>query len=180
MTSAVRTRRRRVWAAPGPSGESGPAEGWTPVTERLAAGVASASAVAGIIHLVVTPEHLDEHLVFGAFFSIVGALQLIWARAFARTSSRMISLVGIVGSAAIVAIWALSRTIGLPVGPEHLQPETPGILDLAATAAEIVVVVGAWLLLSVERSRSELAPTHRPTSTNSTDVVPERPAGPCP
>ena len=55
--------------------------------------------------------------------------------------------VGMVANGAMVAVWAVSRTTGLPVGPDPWMPEALGALDLLATGLEIVLIaVGAWAL----------------------------------
>lgn len=44
--------------------------------------------------------------------------------------------------------WLVTRTVGLPFGPERLEAEAVGVKDVMATAEEllIVVLVGALLL----------------------------------
>jgi hypothetical protein len=39
-----------------------------------------------------------------------------------------------------VAVWLLSRTVGLPLGPTPWEPEGIGILDVLATVFEIAVI----------------------------------------
>ena len=52
-----------------------------------------------------------------------------------------------VANGAMVEVWAVSRTTGLPVGPDPWMPEALGALDLLATGLEIVLIaVGAWAL----------------------------------
>lgn len=54
---------------------------------------------------------------------------------------------GIVANGAMVAIWTVSRTTGLPVGPDPWMPEALGALDLLATGLEMVLIaVGAGAL----------------------------------
>jgi hypothetical protein len=49
-------------------------------------------------------------------------------------------------NAAILLIWALSRTAGLPVGPRPWTPEAPGELDVAAAGSEGVVAAASLVL----------------------------------
>jgi hypothetical protein len=60
----------------------------------------------------------------------------------------------IVANGAMVAIWAISRTTGLPVGPDPWMPEPLGALDLLATGLEVVLIaVGAWALSATNADR---------------------------
>jgi hypothetical protein len=52
-----------------------------------------------------------------------------------------------VGNAGVVAAWALSRTAGLPAGPDAWTAEPVTPLDGAATAFELAVVAASTVLL---------------------------------
>lgn len=115
---------------------------------------AFASAAAAGIHLAVAPEHFHEWWGFGAFFAISGVAQLTWA---ALPSS---PLIGIAGNAALVVLWTLSRTRGLPFGPDAGTPEAIGPVDLAAVVLELAAVAA----LAVNRlgARGEWPSFHQP------------------
>jgi hypothetical protein len=108
--------------------------------------VAALSVYAGLIHLWVVPSHLREWWGFGAFFLAIGVAQVAFAPVLWRFPSTATALAGIVGNVAVVLVYILSRTNGVPVGPVHSSHrlETAGPLDLTATALEVVV---AGLLL---------------------------------
>ncbi|GAA4413289.1 hypothetical protein GCM10023168_36030 [Fodinibacter luteus] len=108
---------------------------------------ALASVLAGGIHLAVTPEHLEEWWVYGAFFVVVGCFQLALAALVLRRPTWPVALTGIVVNLSVVLVWVVSRTTGLPVEPpeditSHVWSHTEGVgpADLAATGAELVVV----------------------------------------
>jgi hypothetical protein len=64
--------------------------------------------------------------------------------------SRPVIWFGVVGNAAIVVLWIVTRTFGTLVGPEPTTPEPIGVADSVATAFEVVIVVaGTWLAWSV-------------------------------
>jgi hypothetical protein len=102
---------------------------------------AALSIAAGVIHAVVVPEHLEEWWVFGAFFIITAVFQLAWAAVMALRPSAIVYTTGGLVNGAIIAVWALSRTIGLPIGPEAWMPEPASTLDVAATLTELLLVV---------------------------------------
>jgi hypothetical protein len=47
--------------------------------------------------------------------------------------------------AILSTIWALSRTIGLPIGPEAWMPEPVSTVDVTATLMELLLVVSVVL-----------------------------------
>ena len=102
---------------------------------------AAATAGAGVIHLSVIQEHLEEFWLFGVFFVASGIIQLAWAVAILVRPSRPLLLVGVVGNALIAAVWLMSRTVGLPLGPEVWTPEEAGSIDLAATGLQIAAIL---------------------------------------
>jgi len=121
----------------------------------LAAGL---SAIAGIVHLVVSPQYLDLWWGYGFFFICAGVAQIAYALAIfvrplmaesaepfddARSSAmRKVYLAGAAGNAAIIALYIITRTVGIPlVGPAAniVEPVTP--VSLMTTAAELILVV---------------------------------------
>ncbi|MEW5987319.1 MAG: hypothetical protein AB1791_11835 [Chloroflexota bacterium] len=81
----------------------GPVKAWL----YRAAGL---SAVAGLLHLVVTPEHFTEWFGYGLFFLMVAVLQLLYAALLlARKANRGLLLAGVVGHVVIISLtWPLA------------------------------------------------------------------------
>jgi len=121
--------------------------------DGLMAAVALCSAGAGAVHALVTPEHFQEHAAFGLFFLGVTLWQMAVVVAALHRPSRALWTSTAVGTVAVLAIWAASRTTGLPFGPEAWMPEPTGFLDLACGAYE-VAVVAACLRLALEPALS--------------------------
>jgi hypothetical protein len=59
--------------------------------------------------------------------------------------SRPLITAALVGSGLVIVLWLISRLVGVPIGPDHGATEPFGILDVLASAAE-VVTVGAGIL----------------------------------
>jgi hypothetical protein len=115
-----------------------------PVPLALASAAATGSA---LVHFAVAPEHFAEWWGFGLFFVLCAEVQLGWALLLGRAGGNRILAVGLVGSLFLVAVWALSRTSGMPFGPEPGVPEEIGVPDLASVALELVTVGAcAWAL----------------------------------
>lgn len=98
--------------------------------KKSVAVAAVATAAAAGIHFAVAPEHFHEWWGFGAFFVGCGVAQLAWASVPRST------LIGIGGNAALIALWALSRTTGLPFGPGAGTREAIGPVDAATVLLE--------------------------------------------
>jgi hypothetical protein len=110
-----------------------------------AAAVAALLAGAGAIHLAVAPEHAGEFLPFGVAFYAMAAAQVAAAAAFVTgVRSPALGRAAVVLSLAIAALWVISRTVGLPIGPEPWHPEAVGAEDSLCTALEL----GATALLT--------------------------------
>ncbi len=112
------------------------AEGSHPL--RLVAGF---TVAAGVIHAVAMVEHFGEHPVYGVFFAVVAVWQLAWGTmVYRRPEARRSLTAAAIANLAVVAIWAVSRTTGLPLGPEAGRPEVPGVIDILATLDEVAIV----------------------------------------
>ncbi len=96
---------------------------------------------AAAIHLVVAPPHLRESLPFGVFFLSVGCAEAISAIQLAVRPTRRLALAMAAGSAALVGVWVVSRTVGLPIGPTPGKPEEIGLTDVICSLLEILSVV---------------------------------------
>lgn len=118
--------------------------------------VASLSAVAAGIHAWVVPEHYEEYALFGVFFGAIGFAQAGWTAAVLRRPTPLLHVVGIALSAGLLALWALSRTAGVPIGPEAWEAEPAEVLDVAAGVAELGIILVATMSLTTPRRSAYL------------------------
>jgi hypothetical protein len=117
------------------------------------------SLAAAGIHFGVMADHFDEYFVFGLFFSVVAWLQALWAIGMAVDPGRLLLAAGLVGNLGVAVIWTISRTIGLPIGPDAGTAEAVGFADVLSTSLELLIVAGCALLL-VSRRQKELPAGH--------------------
>jgi hypothetical protein len=110
---------------------------------------AALSLAAALIHLWVVPEHLREWWGHGAFFLALALAQGLGAALLLRwPDEQPLFLAGIFGNLAVIALYVVSRTAGVPFGPHAgMAEEMAGVLGLGATAAELGIVVALVTLL---------------------------------
>ena len=104
---------------------------------------------AGAIHLAAAAEHSGEHPAHAVLLLLVASTQVLWGVVLQRSPSRRLLRAGAIVSLALVALWTLSRTSGIPIGAAAWRPESVGLLDSVATAdaAALAVLAGLGLRL---------------------------------
>ena len=132
-----------------------------PVGRRRAASVPHAillacalALLAALIHVQAALDHFDEYVPYAVGFIVLAAGQAGWAAATYRTASRGLLRAGVAVGAGVVLVWLLSRTTGLPVGPQPGAAEPVGLLDLVATLDELAVMALAVAGVARTRCRS--------------------------
>ena len=138
---AARTRSRAC-ASPAPGGELSP-------RMKLLIGL---SAVAGIIHARAMIDHMSHYWLFGVFFGVLTYAQVLLAVQLYRKPDDLRWLMpAAIGSLAVVGIWLVSRSVGLPIGPWAGRPEPFGISDIAASADELLFAAVAFAMVRPDR-----------------------------
>jgi hypothetical protein len=115
---------------------------------ELSIAAALLSAGAAAIHASVAVPHFDESALYGLLFVATVLLQAGWAALVLAAPSVRLLVAGVVVNAGVIGAWAVSRTLGLPNGPEPWTAEPVAPLDLAATSFELGIVVCGVLLLA--------------------------------
>jgi FtsP/CotA-like multicopper oxidase with cupredoxin domain len=102
---------------------------------------------AAAIHFAVAPDHLAEYPLYGIFFILLAVAQVGLVVAVLAVPSRRLFAGAAAGTLAIVGLWLVSRTVGLPLAPVPWHPEAIGVPDVATTLMEGVSAVLFLLLL---------------------------------
>ena len=105
------------------------------------------SAAAGAIHLSVAAPHFDYFWLHGTFFVALGLAQVAWAGLVLAAPTKLVYAAGALGNGLIIGTWVLSRTAGVPFGPEPWVPEHIGVIDAMATAFEVLIVGAVFFRL---------------------------------
>lgn len=104
------------------------------------------------IHFGMMGEHAGISWTHGIFFAAVAWLQLVLAVAIVWRPSRRVVGAVIVGNVGVLAVWVLSRTVGLAIGGDG-TPEAWGTIDVVCAAFEGLAVVASLGVLSRLASR---------------------------
>jgi hypothetical protein len=121
---------------------------------RLAVVIAAAaSALAGLIHIVAASNHEgDATLVW--MFGLAAAAQMGWSVVVVRSQSRATLVAGVVINGGALIVWALSRTVGVPLVDALADPEPVSSPDLsAAVFAALSAGAAAVMLLRPNTGR---------------------------
>lgn len=112
------------------------------------------SVLAGLIHVAVAPEHFEEWIGYGVFFVVASAAQ--WLFPFlllAYGPKGELLWTGIIGNSLIIALWLMTRTIGIPFfGPEAGEVEPVGAVDTIAKVTELALIACLVMMLRLQRS----------------------------
>jgi hypothetical protein len=132
--------------APQPIEEAAPAPEAAPASrpERLL--LSALLAGAALIHAAMAPSHLGEAAVEGAGFVVAAWVQILLAVAVLVRPTRRVLVAVVVSSAALIAVWAVSRTAGLPFGAHAGHAESVSIVDGACVALEVAALLLAGAL----------------------------------
>ncbi len=110
----------------------------------------------GLIHAYYVPDHLDEWIGYGVFFIVASACQLRFAIFLVeahRPIHREVLWAGLLGNLAIITMWVVTRTIGVPIGPLEGEIVEIGVPDLTSIIAELSVIVCLVVLLRMKAER---------------------------
>ena len=137
----------------GPGGAS-PRRTMRPLARVAAPLLAALSGGAAAIHLTVVPEHLSESRRMGIFFLTVAWAQAAWALAIVlRPPTRRALTIGALLNGAVLAVWVMHHTVGIPFGlaGDHRHPVAANDVTCAILEALLVAAVVAIFALGPNR-----------------------------
>jgi len=117
----------------------------TPATVLVT--MATLSAAAGVVHLVMVPSHMEEFAAEGIAFAVAGWLQLLVAFYLWTQPSRALLGFTALLNVAFIGAWAVSRTAGLPVGPRSGIAEDASLVDLTVVGLQAALILLAVAVL---------------------------------
>jgi hypothetical protein len=114
-----------------------------PKSNTLSRIPALAIALAGAIHLGLTPQHFAHAPAHGIFFAAAGIAELAWAALFLRRPTKQVYYAGLALAGGLVALWALTRVLPAPF---HGTAEP---IDLGGIVCKISELAGLGALLMI-------------------------------
>lgn len=95
---------------------------------------------AGIIHIVITPQHWAHAPAHGLLFLVVGIAEILWSIAAWRRPSPSVYRMGMLLAGWLIILWAITRVLPAPFGhgPEPIEPF--GIVCKLAEGLGVVVI----------------------------------------
>jgi hypothetical protein len=115
---------------------------------------AGLSLAAAWVHFSYTASHWRDWWAYGLFFLGTGVFQALCVPALVRWPRHAwVALAVIAGNVAIVGMYVLTRTAGVPLGPHEGVVEEAGAIDLGVTAAEVAIIVALVRGLAGRRRR---------------------------
>ena len=108
---------------------------------------AALSVASAAIHVGYAPHHLQGDWAHGWFFLLIAAAQLGFAFLVVTRPSRLLWVLAALLNVGIIGTWVVSRTAGLPFGPEALRNEAVGTADVVSTILEAAVILLALIAL---------------------------------
>jgi len=110
---------------------------------------AAATAIAGILHLILAPNMLNFNLNGAVLFFAGGAAQVFWALPMARRWGKAWYAVGICGTVVLMAIWIITRFPGNPI-----TGRGGGVNEMAAAVEAMQgIFIGVTVAILVIESR---------------------------
>ena len=110
-----------------------------PRPDRLVLLMAAAALGSLAVHVAVVREHFAESALLGWFFVLLSGLQLGYVLVLIAAPVRRVVVGGVLGHLAVIALWAWTRSVGVPFGQGGV--EAIGSADLLATALEALCVL---------------------------------------
>jgi hypothetical protein len=127
--------------------------GVAPYSERetVLVMVAALAVIGALIHIGAAVDHWAEYHLYTVVFAAIATLQVLWAVLILRGASDRILVAGCVLQLGTAALWAVSRTVGVPLAPTAWVPEEVGLPDLMETLGELATVAAVASVLLAGR-----------------------------
>ena len=108
---------------------------------------AAATAIAGILHIILASNSMNFNPMVGVFFLISGIVQLFWAYPTVRRWGIIWYYVGIGGTVLLIILWAIARLPSIISGDRFPL----NVMDVSIVFFQIVYVGTATIIVAKTR-----------------------------
>ena len=102
-----------------------------------------AIAAAGVIHLILAPQHYAHAPAHGIFFALAGVAEIAWAILFLRYPAQPMYYSGLALAGGLVVLWIITRYMPAPFGHEV------GLIDMGGIACKLSELAGIVALVAI-------------------------------
>jgi hypothetical protein len=102
------------------------------------------TVLAGIIHLLLVPRHMEHAPAHGLFFLLVGLMQIIWGVMIWRQPSLQLYYIGAIMAGWLLILYGVTRLLPAPFshGPEAIET-----IDIVCKFCEGVGMISLLILI---------------------------------
>ncbi|MDP1849794.1 MAG: hypothetical protein Q8K79_18555 [Solirubrobacteraceae bacterium] len=113
------------------------------------------SAMTGLIHAKALLDHASHYWLYGVFFGVLAYAQVFWAfLVYRRPDERRWLMPAAIVSLAVVGLWIVTRSVGVPFGPWAGRPEPFAVTDITASLNELIL---AGVIVAMLRPEGRVA-----------------------
>jgi hypothetical protein len=114
------------------------------LTRSLVIGSAIMTILAGLIHLVLVPGHVEHAPAHGLFFLLVGLAQIVWGIMVWRQPTLKLYYIGAVMAGWLIVLYGVTRWLPAPFshGPEGIET-----IDLVCKLCEGLGMISLLVLI---------------------------------
>ncbi|MEO9294413.1 MAG: hypothetical protein ABI347_02305 [Nitrososphaera sp.] len=132
---------------------------------------AAATAIAGMLHLMMGPGSLGFNAGQGILFTVGGIAQVFWIIPMVRRWGRVWYSIGIAGTVVFIALWVITRMPANPITGRAGPAGNP--IALMIEAAQIIFVALAAAVLAYEvRAKKRMTTTTAEKSSRAAEKTP--------
>jgi hypothetical protein len=112
------------------------------------AAAAAATAIAGILHLILASNVVGSNIPSGIFFIVAGIAQIFWALPMVRRWGRIWYVMGIAGTAVLIMLWMVTRAPN-PITEGRALPINE--IGVAIEVFQIAYIIITAIIIAKER-----------------------------
>src|SRR5918999_2421752 len=116
---------------------------------------AAATAIAGLLHLMLGPNNLDSNINQGILFIVGGSAQVFWLIPMVRRWGIPWYAIGIVGTIVFMALWIITRMPGNPITGRGGPAGNPIAITIEVFQAAFIGLSAAIIIYELRNKRKK-------------------------